>query len=132
MSESCSDDYNDRCSGYRNMTGLCRSDNSWRWQGVARQCHPVLMPHSGLLMIHCGSLVAAAAVAGLSARRSGNSSCLRACECVPQVDWETMWRERLADYARPQEGKAALGWSTKVTVEVRPWGIRLCKAGVAA
>jgi hypothetical protein len=48
---------------------------------------------------------------------------------VLQVDWETMWRERLADYARPQEGKAALGWSTKVTVEVSfvvawPRGIR--------
>lgn len=37
---------------------------------------------------------------------------------VSQVDWETMWRERLTDYARPQEGKSALGWSTKVTVEV--------------
>jgi hypothetical protein len=37
-----------------------------------------------------------------------------------QVDWETLWRERLADYARPQEVKSALGWSTKVTVEVRP------------
>jgi hypothetical protein len=30
-----------------------------------------------------------------------------------------MWRERLADYARPQEVKSALGWSTKVTLEVR-------------
>lgn len=39
------------------------------------------------------------------------------CVCV-QVDWETMWRERLADFARPQEVKSALGWSTKVTVEV--------------
>lgn len=37
-----------------------------------------------------------------------------------QVEWETMWRERLADYARPQEGKSALGWSTKITVEVGP------------
>lgn len=44
-----------------------------------------------------------------------------ACHGVLQVDWETMWRERLADYARPQEGKAALGWSTKVTVEVITW-----------
>lgn len=31
-----------------------------------------------------------------------------------------MWRERLSEYARPQEVKSALGWSTKVTVEVRP------------
>ena len=37
-----------------------------------------------------------------------------------QVDWESMWRERLADYARPQEVKSALGWSTKAfgTLEV--------------
>lgn len=37
---------------------------------------------------------------------------------LTQVDWETMWRERLSEYARPQEVKSALGWSTKVTVEV--------------
>jgi hypothetical protein len=43
-----------------------------------------------------------------------------------------MWRERLAEYARPQEVKSALGWSTKVTVEVRPLAAWAAAAGAKA
>jgi hypothetical protein len=34
------------------------------------------------------------------------------------VDWETLWRERLSEFER-QPDKSRLGWSTKVTLEVR-------------
>jgi hypothetical protein len=52
-------------------------------------------------MIHvtCHTAAAAAAAATLS-----------------QVDWEGMWRKQLSEYSRSAAG---IGWTTKITMEVR-------------